>query len=44
MFNPEGYGDETISKNSYLINVQVDEKSPNWVPAKVQINEVADES
>ena len=43
-FNPNGYGDETISKKSYLFNKQVDHMSPNWFEGTIQINEVADES
>ena len=43
-FNPNGYGEETISKNSHLFNVQVDQNSPNWIEGTFQINEVADES
>jgi len=43
-FNPNGFGDDTITKNSFLFNMQVDNTSPNWVRGQLNINEVADES
>ena len=43
-FNPIGFGDETITKSSFLFNMQVDNKIPNWVKGSINMNEVADES
>ena len=43
-FNPNGFGDETITQTSYIFNMQVENTSPNWVKGAVNINEVADES
>ena len=39
-----GFGEETISRRSYLFNQQVDNKIPNWVDGRISMNEVADES
>ena len=44
IFNPNGYGEDTIDKNSYLFNAQVDHTSPNWIEGRININELADES
>lgn len=44
IFNPRGYGDEIITKNSILYNQQVDFLNPNWFRNEININEVADES
>jgi len=33
-----------IDKNSYLYNMQVDNRAPNWIRAQINMNEVADES
>ena len=43
-FVPDGFGDETIARNSYMFNEQVDTNNPNWVRTRLNINEVADES
>ena len=40
----KNYGEDTIIKNSYLYNQQVDEKKPNWINTKIQKNLLEDES
>ena len=43
-FNQEGYGSDSILKQSYLWSSQIDEKVPSWVRSTININELEDES
>ena len=43
-FDQEGFGEESIRKQSFIWHQQMDEKLPSWLRSRIEINELEDES
>ena len=42
--DPQGFGDESIIKESKINSKQVDERNPNWSDFNIEISELEDET
>jgi len=42
--NLEKFGDESIEQFSTFVNVQFDEKQPNWIPMTIHRNVLSDQA
>ena len=42
--NAQGFGDDSIIKESKITKMQVDETKPNWIDLNIEMNELEDET